>query len=321
MRRALALLALGAALAVVPALAAADAVPPLLLKAALASRSANLSGTFVYQTASITESVRIARLTDASGEQERIEPLDGPRREVVRKNDEIRTFFLDSKTVRIDRRMSGRSFPALLPANPSVLLPAYAIEPGGSDRIAGHPATLFRLRPRDAERYGYLLWVSNTTGVLLKAQVTDERGQVVEQFAFTDIRFGKPDRRLLKPWVTAPYAGWTVEHATPLVPVPDLSGWTVRELPAGFIKLAEAQRVLRGKTGPVSQLHYSDGIAAVSVFIEPAAGNHQPLGLVQQGAVKIYIRQVGEYRVTVVGEAPAATVKRIGEHVGPAAGR
>ena len=61
----------------------------------------------------------------------------------------------------------------------------------------------------------------------------------------------------------------------------------------------------------------SDGLAAVSVFIQPARSKQpaaQP-GLVRQGAINVYTRPVGDYWVTVVGEAPAESVKYIANAV------
>jgi len=63
---------------------------------------------------------------------------------------------------------------------------------------------------------------------------------------------------------------------------------------------------------------YSDGLAAVSVFIEPLdAVRREALrtGLASVGAIHIYTREVANHMVTVVGEAPAASVQRIANAV------
>ncbi len=46
------------------------------------------------------------------------------------------------------------------------------------------------------------------------------------------------------------------------------TGWTVTRVPPGFIKIVDGFRRLRG-TREVAHLVYSDGLVAVSVFIEP----------------------------------------------------
>jgi sigma-E factor negative regulatory protein RseB len=62
---------------------------------------------------------------------------------------------------------------------------------------------------------------------------------------------------------------------------------------------------------------YSDGLAAVSIFIElsPAKGKRQRTGLSSLGAINIYTREVAGHVVTVVGEAPAASVRRVADSV------
>jgi negative regulator of sigma E activity len=51
------------------------------------------------------------------------------------------------------------------------------------------------------------------------------------------------------------------------------------------------------------------------VFVEPVGGAPHPIGLSQQGGMNVYIRQLDENLVTVLGEAPAATVRQIAHSV------
>jgi len=62
---------------------------------------------------------------------------------------------------------------------------------------------------------------------------------------------------------------------------------------------------------------FSDGLAAVSVFIEPLEARREApgAGVSGSGALHVFSRAVANYRVTVVGEAPAASVQRIANAV------
>ncbi len=73
----------------------------------------------------------------------------------------------------------------------------------------------------------------------------------------------------------------------------------------------------QGGSSEVGHVVYSDGLAAVSVFIEPMANktSQPPAGLSRQGAINIYSRQVASHLVTVVGEAPAESVRKLAESV------
>ncbi|MCC7059126.1 MAG: MucB/RseB C-terminal domain-containing protein, partial [Burkholderiaceae bacterium] len=67
----------------------------------------------------------------------------------------------------------------------------------------------------------------------------------------------------------------------------------------------------------VRQAVYSDGLAAVSIFIEPLGPRREAFqaGVSSAGAISIYTREVANHRITVVGETPAISVERIGEAV------
>ena len=54
-------------------------------------------------------------------EHERIEPLDGPPHEIVRRNDEMFCYFPDAKTVRLDRRVTARFFPSIFRGAPEAI--------------------------------------------------------------------------------------------------------------------------------------------------------------------------------------------------------
>jgi sigma-E factor negative regulatory protein RseB len=74
--------------------------------------------------------------------------------------------------------------------------------------------------------------------------------------------------------------------------------------------------MLHGKNQLVDQLVFSDGLATVSVFIEPLAASVKPVqGLSSQGIINVYARVLDDRQVTVLGEVPAATVTQIGNAV------
>ena len=79
----------------------------------------------------------------------------------------------------------------------------------------------------------------------------------------------------------------------------------------GFSRVAEGYRTLRGKVAPVAHLVFSDGLVAVSVFVEPMPQAPQLIGLSQQGGINVYSRQLNDHLVTVLGETPGATVRQI----------
>ena len=313
MSRAAGALLLWAAAGLAQAQAAPEALD-WLRKIYLATEKLSYTGTFVYQQGQRTETSRITRRADASGGMERLEVLDGPPREVVRTRDEIRCYLPDSQTVKVDRRRDQRAFPALLPAQVSGLTEHYSITMDETARVAGFDCQAIVLAPRDELRYGYKLWADVRTGMLLKARAFNHAGETVEQFTFTQLDIGIVPRERLRP--RAATRSWRVEQSAVSPANLAAAGWNMHADLPGFRKVVEIRRMLRDSQ-PVGQVVYSDGLAAVSIFIEPIAERTEAprVGLATVGAVNIYIREVANHLVTVVGEAPAASVQRMGNRV------
>jgi sigma-E factor negative regulatory protein RseB len=319
MRQALALLAL-----LLPAFALAQPAPgpgpdasAWLKKIYLASQKLSYTGTFVYRQGDRSETSRITRLVDSSGDTEKLEALDGMRREVIRKGDEVRCYLPDSMTVKVDRRSNQPSFPALLPAQLALLPEQYSVSKEETARIAGYDCQAILLKPKDELRYGYKLWADMHTGMLLKARILSEKGDLVEEFTFTQLTIGANfDRDRLRPTFVVQAKQWRIENAAVSPANLAEAGWTVSAGIPGFLKVIEVRRQLR-ESQRVGQIVYSDGLAAVSVFIEPLDAGRDPVrpGMSSMGAVNIYTRELANHVVTVVGEAPAQTVRRIANTV------
>lgn len=279
-----------------------------------ATETLSYSGTIVYQQGDRTETSRIARRADAAGGVEKLEILDGAPREILRTKDEVRCYLPESRTVKVDRRSDPRAFPALLPEQVSGLGEYYDITLGGARRIAGYDCQAIVLSPRDDLRYGYVLWADVRSAMLLRAQTFNRSGEMVEQFTFAQLSIGNVPRERLRPPRAA--RDWRIEQAGVAPADFAQSGWRIGAQLPGFRKIVEVRRMLRDAQ-PVGQIVYSDGIASVSIFIEPISGRSGPtqIGLAGLGAVNMYTREVADHLVTVVGEAPAASVQRIADTV------
>jgi sigma-E factor negative regulatory protein RseB len=278
-----------------------------------ATQRLSYSGTFVYQNGGRTETSRITR--DAAGDVEKLEVMDGLPREIVRTKDTVRCYLPDSRVIKVERRVdprSERNFPALVPERISALARHYDINLGEHRRIAGFDCQAVVLQPKDNLRYGYRLYADTASGMLLRAVTFDPAGQSVEEFTFTQLTLGGVKRDMVRPR----HAGreWRIENAE-AAPA-HLAGWGLAaELP-GFHTITELKRRL-GDARPAGQMVYSDGLAAVSVFIEPLEARREraATGLASMGAIHIYTREVANHMITVVGDAPAVSVQRIADAV------
>jgi sigma-E factor negative regulatory protein RseB len=290
-----------------------------LRKIADASRQHNFAGTFVYQHGRQIETSRIAHWVDAGGEHEKLETLDGPPRETIRTNDNVACYLPESKTVIFTKR-NGRQFPALLPEQLTGITENYVVRKGEVNRVAGADCQTILLEPKDNLRYAHHFCAELVSGLLLRARAYAENNELVESFAFTQLLLGNAvTRDLLKSKYAAKSHDWRVDrHALERGDVTGDSGWTLKNQPPGFRKVTEMRRAIAGRPGAVSHIVYSDGLAAISVFIEPMPKAPPQAGpLPYQGAVNIYVRPQAEQMLTVVGETPARTVRQVAESLSP----
>ena len=277
-----------------------------------AAQKLSYTGTFVYQNAGRSETSRITRFVEASGgDIEKLEVMDGVPREIVRTKDTVRCYLPGARLVKVDRR-TERGFPALLPERISAVARNYDITLGETRRIAGYDCQAVVLTPKDNLRYGYRLYADNASGMLLRAVTFDASGEQIEQFMFTQLVIGGVTRDMVKPRHAS--RNWRVEDAE-AAPA-RANGWGLSSELPGFHKVVELKRRL-SDSRPAAQMVYSDGLAAVSVFIEAVEGRPEPVrpGLASMGAIHMYTREVANHVVTVVGEAPAASVQRIANAV------
>ncbi len=288
-------------------------------KMAAAGRTVNYSGTFVFQHDGKVEMSSIAHFVNpAGGVLERLEIMDGPAREVMRTNDQVTCYLPGIRTVLIDPRGS-RQF-SIEPEQIPDLARHYRVVKGSVDRVAGTECLWVALLPQDNLRYARRFCADVQTGLTLRSLTMNEKNEIVESFAFTTLQIGGPFRREM---VMSRYAAisskqnWRVDRSALTANDTGDSGWVVSDQPAGFRKVMELRRSMPGKKGTVSHLVFSDGLAAISVFIEPGTKKGRKEILRHQGAVYFYSRPVAGHTVTVLGETPAETVMRFAKSVEP----
>lgn len=292
----------------------------LLDKMAGAARHLNYSGTFVYQSGEMTETSRLVHATDAMGEREVLEVLEGSPREVVRSNDEIRCFLPREKVVIVERRSARKSFPALLSGPVGGIREHYTVTLGERDRVAGLDAQTLTLDPRDGWRHGYRFWIEPDSGLLLKARMLNERGDVIEQYRFTQVSIGNSVTKDLgrSQYQLDKGSDWKVLSRQVMDTPGQESRWGFRRQIPGFKKVAEMKRMATQAGQPeVVHVVLSDGLAAISVFIEPLPerASRAATGIASRGPINMYSRTLADQLITVLGEVPAITLKQLGDGI------
>jgi sigma-E factor negative regulatory protein RseB len=289
-----------------------------LQRATGSARTVSYAGTFVHTNGDRTSTFRITHLNVNGEEYERIEPLDGPPHEIVRKNDEMYCYFPEAKTVRLDTRITARFFPSILRSTPEQIAAGYEVKLGKVERILGHDCQWVRLQPKDKLRFEQRLCAETGTGLVLRAKTLNDERHVIEQYTFTELKLGPQAGRsadvrasfdtLVKRWKIDKQPREEAKTAD--------TGWTVTGAPPGFQKVTEIRRTLPGRSQPVSQIVLSDGLASVSVFVEPnGPPSRTDEASSEDGTTTFFSRPMGDHLVTVLGEVPLATAQQVGRSV------
>ncbi|MEO6696589.1 MAG: MucB/RseB C-terminal domain-containing protein, partial [Gammaproteobacteria bacterium] len=273
----------------------------------------NYEGVFVYIHDRQMTTLRITHRVDADGEHEQLVSLNGAGRSVIRSNSKLTQILPGDNVMTMSEGHSRPPFSGLDDIEPviSELGKHYDFSLAGQERVAGQVGQMLLIKPRDQYRYGYNLWLHSDTGLLLKADLLSEQGEPLERMMFTELKvYDTLPRDEQENPVGSPAA--RVERKPPAAQSPTGAHWRVTKMPPGF-KLGEhTQHLMPHTKRPVEHLVLTDGLASVSVFIEEFDEQEKFEGLSRRSAVNAFGRVVDGHQITVVGEAPAATVELIG---------
>lgn len=280
-----------------------------------AALNVSYRGTMTYSAGGAVSSSRIAHYCSGRDRFERVEGLDGQVRQQYRLNDRVVTLWPATRLAVVEQQETMTDFPALPPAVPGTL-DHYELRHVGVERVSGLAAEVMLLAPRDQRRFAQRLWADLRSGLMLRADVLGAKGDVLETSAFTDIVLDPrpeletvrgPMQRLEGYKVVRPKVvktrledeGWGLSDR---VPGFDAVGCSRRPLEAGGAQSASAVQVL--------QAVFSDGLAQVSVFVEPYdAQRHKPVRSAL-GATHTLMSRRGAWWLTVMGEVPMSTVQQ-----------
>jgi sigma-E factor negative regulatory protein RseB len=243
--------------------------------------------------------------------------MDGSGREVIRKGNSVTCILPDTQTVVVEKSRPSSQFPPMFPTSIDRLMPNYDFKLVDGSRVAGRKTLKIVITPKDNLRYGHSLWVDKKTGLLLKTHLLNENSRKLEQFMFTQINFVD---EIPASWLMPAVSGKEFNWYEAAEPEPDqvkkISDWEVLTLPKGFMPDMQSKHMAPKNSMPVEHMVFSDGLSSISVFIEKDMNEKDNLvGSSRMGAVHAHGHKLDGYHVTVVGEAPLASIKMISKSV------
>ncbi|WP_241956486.1 MucB/RseB C-terminal domain-containing protein [Marinobacter maroccanus] len=272
-------------------------------------------GVFVYARGESVHSMQIAHRYNDGVVEERLVLQDGGSGEIVRKGMNVVCVLPETGRIQLDQVIPSGPFAE---AFTSQLVPVsrwYRAEMKGDDRVAGYEVVSVALSAKDSYRYSHRLWLEKSTGLLVKSHVRNAEGEVLEQFQFTSLYIGEdiPDSEFVIRTQGREISRTLDDPPASASVVQRMEGWQLGWRPEGFVPAAAP------RSGKGQAVAFSDGLAAFSVFVEPAGPVTMPTGASKIGATTVYMHQVKEgdnaFLVTVVGELPPQTARQVAESV------
>lgn len=342
-RTALLLVAAAVALPVPAAAPATDGASGWIKRMNDALTRRNFEGVLIRKIGKTREVMKILHRVQDGRMNERLMVYptgSGLGNEFVRNGNESIAYYPQARFVVVQERNRSYGFLRAFNGLNEASARNYVITDRGTATIEGRVVQQVSIEPRDAMRYGYHFWLDADSALPLKTQIVARSGDVLEEISFTS--FSLPaaiaDERL-KPefdaskfhWVNRKMPAYRAELKKKFVPRAEL-------LPAGFgVRMGnspEKEAAEQAKVGPRARYLVSDGVAVVSVFIEPADGNDAAKdgardagkaagdtrgksvsgpqdSTMVMGATTGHVTVVDGCKITVVGEVPAATAKAI----------
>lgn len=283
-----------------------------------AAQSLSYDGIFVYSHDGQIETMRVVRKIGADGMRERLYSLNGAAREIIRSDKEVWCYLPDEKKgVHEYRQSSKRNFPSIFPEDIRNLNSFYEIKLGDRGRIADRFAQRISIDPKDKHRYGYNLWVEVESGLLLKAELLDVGGAVIERHMFAKVAIGLTVSAVdLEPNISKEKLVWFGQGKPAVKEQSSSPEWEIAKVPKGFAQSQWIQRLSPSSKQLVEHFVFTDGLATVSIFIEKSVDSKKAMyGVSRMGAIHAFGIMVDDHQVTVVGEVPGATVSLIGKSV------
>lgn len=288
---------------------------PLLSKMCDAMNQTNYYGTLVYLHDNKLESMKISKTNNESGQAEKIYSLNGEAREIIRQNDTLMCIIPSAKKITIDSKKHAQ-LPFSIPHNLDNVQAYYNVSYQGSERVADKSAYVVQLTPKDSYRYGHRLWIDKQHSMLLKTDVLNERNQPIEQVMFTDLNIVEalPNSVFTPNEAASNYKRIDVTPKAMNEARTQILHWGLNKAPVGFAVVSHSR--MGSANGAVEHLFLSDGMASVSVFIEPKTGEIFE-GESRMGALNAYGAVKSGHKVVTVGAVPATTVKLINQNIVP----
>ena len=287
-----------------------------LQKMTSAVQTTNYEGTVIRIQDGLVDALKVMHVVSECVICEKVIIQQGKDLEIIRNGNEVRFIMPERKSVVVEEWDDKSTLFSTLPSSDIRFGNEYDVSIVRKERIAGRKTIMLAIRPHDSFRYGHRIWLDVATGFPLQTKLLDEHGEIIEQVKFADITFNAEiDVSDIQPSIDIDGFRWYTKPRRTDAPEV-VTDWVSDDLPPGFRVTSTRGERISGSDDPVTHMMLSDRLASVSVFVEPGK-DKKAAGRSRVGASNAFSIASGDFRVTAVGEVPAATVEQIARSMQP----
>ena len=265
---------------------------------------------FVQTTPSNMDSFRYRHIKKDNKTYAQLVTLDGRQQEIIQRDNLVSYFQPNTQAFTLNSGNIVDAMPAVVRADFDKLSSVYDFIKIGKDRVAGRFADTIRIVPKDDFRYQYLVFVDEENGLLLRGDMLDREGKLLDQFRvvtlYIDDRLRGLTEYINKVSMPPLLKESKNEQSSAIT-------WSAGWLPQGFSLIRYTQETLENEV--IDSALYSDGLFTFTLFVSNAGSNVLPENTWKQGAYTIYSEVNGGKEITFIGQLPIAAAKRIVQEV------
>ena len=282
----------------------------MLEKMEKASATLNYEFAYINVSRQGIESLRYRHAIVSGQTYAQLLQMDGPRREIIQRGKEISYFEAGLEPFTLPGEHIIDGLPSVLYADFDRLKNYYDFIPVGRSRVADQMCDVVRVVSHDGSRYSYVIWLDVDTSLPLRVDLLAQDGEPIEQYQVISFAVDEGVSRMMESLKNA--------SLPPVLSLPSGDkvnfNWKPGWVPAGMQMISQTRRQIPTMGKAFETRLYSDGLFSFTINVTDADKDSLNQSL-RTGRRTIQVEIRNNKEISVVGELPAATAKRIADNV------
>lgn len=234
--------------------------------------------------------------------------LDGVKQDIIQRNNLISYFQGNYQPFTINSGRIVDSLPSVLYGNVGQLSEYYDFVKSGRNRVADRLVQTVRILPKDNFRYEYVIFIDEQNHLLLRSDMLDRDGNLLEQFRVVNLYIGDELNELPAYLNKMPFPPLLADKQQEKQ---GIKSWETSWLPQGFSLINEDSKTEETSGNVIESRLFSDGLFSFTLYVSDSILPTEQENVWRQGANTIYSENLNGKEITLIGQIPVSTAKRI----------